>query len=219
MTQKQKDVVIGMILGDAYLQKTGKQNARLRLEHGSSQEEYLLWKVSLLKNYFQSKIQFLQRTNPVWKRTYRYVRIQSTSSPEFGKLQRSFYKGSQKVIPETITRLFRNPLSLAIWFMDDGYYYPRDKMSYLYIPSFDKESMRYLLEVLKNNFNLLPTLKIKKKGFVLLFTVSETQKLMTLIKKFIIPSMRYKIPLDPVSTERNPVPYGTGESSEIPIKS
>ena len=191
-----------MILGDAYLQKTGKQNARLRLEHGASQEEYLLWKVSILNKYFQSKIQFLERTNPIWRKTYKYVRIQSTSSPEFGKLQRSFYKESQKVIPETIKTIFKNPLSLAIWFMDDGYYYPRDKMSYIYIPNFDKKSMFYLVDVLKNNFNLLPILKHKKKGFVLIFNVSETQKLVTLIKKFIIPSMRYKIPLDPVSTER-----------------
>ena len=201
MIQKQKDVLIGMILGDAYLQKTGKQNARLRLEHGIGQEDYLLWKVNFLKNYFQSKIQFLERANSIWKRTYKYVRIQSTSSPEFGKLQRLFYKDSKKVIPETIKNLFKNPISLAIWFMDDGYFYQRDKMSYIYIPNFDKESMGYLLNALKSNFNLLPIPKQKKKGFVLIFNVSETQKLVNIIKKFIIPSMRYKIPLDPVSTE------------------
>lgn len=214
MTKKQKDVLIGMILGDAYLQKTGKQNARLRLEHGISQEEYLKWKVNILKNYFQSKIQFLERTNPIWKRTYNYVRIQSESSPEFGKLQRLFYKESKKVIPETIISLFKSPLSLAIWFMDDGYYYQRDKISYIYIPNFDEESIKFLLNGLKVNFNLLPKLKYKKNGLVLIFNVSETQKLVDLIKQFIIPSMRYKIPFDPVSTEQKS-PQAT--NSEIAI--
>ncbi len=212
MTTKQKIVLIGTVLGDAYLQKTGKKNARLRLEHSINQKEYLNWKVSLFKNYFQSKIQILHRMNTVWKRTYSYVRAQSTSSAEFGKFRRLFYNESKKIIPQTINALFKNPLSLAIWFMDDGYYYSRDKMSYIYISNFDKESMGRLLFCLRNNFNLSPTLKQKKKGFVLIFNVLETQRLMFLIEKFIIPTMRYKIPFDPVSTEQNPLKK---ESSEM----
>ena len=51
MKQRQEDLVIGMILGDAYLQKTGKQNARLRLEHSIMQKAYLEWKISQLENY------------------------------------------------------------------------------------------------------------------------------------------------------------------------
>lgn len=202
MTRKQKDIVIGLILGDAYLQKTGKQNARLRLEQGISQRNYLEWKVEQLRNYFQSNIKVLERKNPIWKKTYKYVRIQSTASSDFGKLRNIFYDNSQKIIPETITTIFKNPLSLAVWFMDDGYYYHRDKIAYLYIPNFDKESKRYLLEMFKNNFNLLPTVKKKKKGSVLIFSVIETQKLISLIRKYIILSMRYKLPLDPVSTDR-----------------
>lgn len=202
MTQKQKNLLIGMILGDAYLQKTGKQNARIRLEHSIKQREYLNWKVSLLKNYFQSNTQILKRTNAFWNKEYQYARIQSTSSPEFGKLQRFFYRESIKIIPEKINIIFISNLSLAVWFMDDGYYYSRDKMSYIYIPSYDEQSIKNLLFSLKENFNLLPLLKRKKKGLVLVFSVKETRKLMDLIKKFIIPSMQYKIPLDPVSTER-----------------
>lgn len=204
MTRKQKDIVIGMILGDAYLQKTGKQNARLRLEQGISQRNYLEWKVEQLQNYFQSNIKVLERKNPVWKKTYKYVRIQSTASPDLGKLRSIFYNNSQKIIPKTIMVLFKSTLSLAVWFMDDGYYYHRDEMAYLYIPNFNKDSKRYLIEMLKKNFNLLPMLKEKKKGSVLIFSVMETQKLISLIQKHIILSMRYKLPLDPVSTDRNP---------------
>jgi hypothetical protein len=217
MTTKQKSVLIGMILGDAYLQKTGKQNARLRLEHSIKQRAYLEWKVSLLENYFQAKIQSLERFNTFWKRTYNYVRIQSMSSPEFGKLQRIFYKDSKKIIPKNINTFLKSPLSLAVWFMDDGYYYPRDKMSYLYIPNFDKESIENLLFCFKNNFNLFPILKQKKKGLFLIFNVSETQKLMQIVKEHVIKSMRYKIPLDPVSTEQNSYVQHK-KSSEMAIK-
>lgn len=203
MKLKQKNALIGMILGDAYLQKTGKQNSRIRLEHSVAQKEYLLWKVSLLQNYFQSSIQVIKRTNIHWHKTYSYVRIQSTSSPEVGKLQRLFYKESKKIIPDTFKRIFKDPLSLAIWFMDDGYYYPRDKMSYIYIPNYDEESLVNLLLALKENFLLMPQLKRKKKGLVLVLNVVETKKLVDIIKSYIIPSMLYKISLDPVSTDRN----------------
>lgn len=211
MTQKQRDIVFGMILGDAYLQKTGKQNARLRLEQSIAQKEYLEWKVTQLQNYFQSKVQILIRKNPVWGKTYTYVRIQSTASPEFGKLRNLFYKESQKIIPETVMKSFKRPLSLAIWYMDDGYYYHRDNMAYLYIPNFDSKSEYNLLEMLQKNFDLLPVVKQKKKGRVLIFSVKETQKMINIIKNYIIPSMRYKLPLDPVSTDRNPISKDIGE--------
>lgn len=203
MTQRQKNALIGMILGDAYLQQTGKQNARIRLEHSIRQREYLEWKVNLLRDYFQTKIQSLNRTNTIWNKTYQYVRIQSTSSPEFGKLRKLFYRDSIKIVPKNINDIFKNGLSLAIWFMDDGYYYQRDKMSYIYIPKYEDESIGNLLSCLKENFNLMPVVKRKKKGLVLVFSVIETKKLIELIKKFIVVSMTYKIPLDPVSTERN----------------
>src|SRR3989338_3202762 len=99
MTRRQKNALIGMILGDAYLQKTGKRNARLRLEHSIRQKDYLLWKMSLFPNYFQSKVEILERFNHTWGKKYSYVRAQSASGPEFGKVQRLFYQGSKKIIP------------------------------------------------------------------------------------------------------------------------
>ena len=185
MTQKQQDVLIGMILGDAYLQSTGKQNARLRLEHSVDQKEYILWKMSWFPSYFQNKVRFLDRANL-----------------EFGNYRRIFYKNSQKIIPENVNTLLKSPLSLAVWHMDDGYYYHRDRMSYIYISNFGKDSIKYLLETLKENFTLFPVLKEKKKGLVLVFNVIETMKLIGLIRKYIIPSMMHKVPLDPVSTDQ-----------------
>jgi hypothetical protein len=33
MNQRQKAILLGMVLGDCYLQKTGEKNSRIRLEH------------------------------------------------------------------------------------------------------------------------------------------------------------------------------------------
>lgn len=212
MTKRQKSILVGLILGDAYLQKTGKQNARIRLEHSIKQKEYLEWKILQLSNFFQTKIQTLERKNPILGKTYTYVRAQSMSSSEIGKLQRFFYRESIKVIPDTIQILLKNPLSLAVWFMDDGYYYQRDNISYIYIPNYEERSRQLLLQAFKDNFQLMPVVKSKKRRLVLVFNVNETKNLMELIKRFVIPSMQYKIPFDPVSTDRNPLNM---ESSEI----
>lgn len=204
MTRNQKSVVIGSILGDGYLQKTGKENARLRLEHSLKQKDYLLWKCEVLKNFFQSKPQYLERNNLKFGKTYQYIRAQSYSGAEFGKLQRLFYKDNLKVIPDKITTLLKDPRALAVWFMDDGYFYARDKMAYFYLPPYDPNSLKNLMETLKSNFNLEPVLKKKRRGeLVLVFSVPETVKLLILVKNFIIPAMEYKLKIlfDPVSTE------------------
>lgn len=202
MDKIQKAVVIGSILGDSFLQKTGKNNARLRLEHSLKQQDYLLWKCQILNNFFQKKPEILQRSNLKFGKSYQYIRNQSYSGLEFGKLHQLFYVDGKKVIPSKISKLLKDPMSLAVWFMDDGYYYPRDKIAYIYLPKYDHDSINNLLTALKINYDLSPQLKIKKRGeYVLIFTVKDTEKLIQIIKPYIIKSMSYKIPFDPVSTD------------------
>lgn len=202
MDKIQKAIVIGTILGDGFLQKTGKKNARLRLEHSLKQQDYLIWKCQILNNFFQKKPAILTRNNLKFGKSYQYIRNQSYSGLEFGKLHQLFYVDGKRVIPNKIFKLLKDPMSLAVWFMDDGYYYLRDKIAYIYLPKYDSDSTDNLLFALKNNYGLTPQLKIKKRGeYVLIFTVKDTVRLIQIIKPYIIKSMSYKIPFDPVSTE------------------
>ncbi|MBU1000235.1 hypothetical protein KKE78_02470 [Patescibacteria group bacterium] len=202
MDKIQKAVVIGTILGDGFLQKTGKKNARLRLEYSLKQQDYLLWKYQILNNFFQKKPEILERFNLKFGKNYQYIRSQSYSGLEFGKLHQLFYVDGKKVIPNKVSKLLKEPMSLAVWFMDDGYYYPRDRIAYIYLPKYDSNSIKNLLFAIKNNYGLTPQLKIKKRGeHVLIFTAEDTVKLVQIIKPFIIKSMSCKLPFDPVSTE------------------
>jgi len=194
-TKRQKAILIGTILGDAYLQKTGKRNARLCLEHENKQKEYLLWKVSAFKNLFQGKPVFVKRVRPKTKKMYEYWRFQSNSTPELGKMQRLFYKNGKKIIPSNFQELFKEPLSLAVWFMDDGYYYPRDNNAYLYLGKLSLDETKIVQDTLINNLRLKTKILDKKQeGFVIYFSPSETQKLKTIIGPYIIPCLMYKIP-------------------------
>jgi len=202
MTDNQHAILIGTLLGDGYLQTTGKNRARLRLEHSSKQEQYLSWKVEQCHELFMTPIHHLSRFHPTWKKTYYYVRIQSVADESLYQLYDQFYHDGKKRVPENIAVLLRHPLSLAVWYMDDGYYYVRDHIAYLYIPSYTPADRQLLIDGLKESYSLSPVLKCKKKGFVLMFPVKETKKLMEIIQPYVIPSMSYKLPLDPVSTDR-----------------
>jgi len=192
LTKKQKSILLGMVLGDGYLQATGKKNARLRLEHGIKQKDYLDWKVKNFPKLFQGKIKKINRLHPVSKKVYSYARHQSNSTPIFGRLRSIFYVDGSKLIPEYVVENL-DVLALAVWYMDDGYYYKRDKDAYIYIGNVDKQSAINAKDAI-GKFDIQVKIKSKKKGFALYFRPSETLKLSMLIRAYILPEFRYKLP-------------------------
>jgi len=194
LSSLQRDILVGTILGDAFLQKTGERNARLRLEQGAKQKSYLLWKVRNLSQLFQGKPKYLERIHPITRRTYEYWRHQSQSMPELGALRRIFYPGGRKAIPENLEDFLRSPMVFAVWYMDDGYYYPRDRVSYLYLGNVTRSEAEIASRALKMRYNLYGRVLAKKKGFAIYFSPSETKKLSSLIRGYMIDQFRYKLP-------------------------
>lgn len=193
LSKEQKSILIGTILGDGYLQKTGKRNARLRLEHGYRQKHYLLWKVKKLGNLFQGRPKYLERIHPKTKKKYRYYRHQSQSTPYLGKLRKVFYPQGKKVIPQEIEGLM-DPLMLAVWYMDDGYYYLRDRCSYLYLGNVKEDDAKIAQKAIVKKFKIEPSIKKKKNGYALYFSPGETLKLAKLIKPYVLKEFLYKLP-------------------------
>lgn len=86
------------------------------------------------------------------------------------------------------------PISLAVWFMDDGHYYQRDKCGYLYLGNVSEKEAKICSATLKQNFNLEVKVLKKKKGFALYFSRLKMIELKEIIGKYIIPLFRYKMP-------------------------
>src|SRR3989344_9081553 len=133
LTRNQKAILVGTLLGDGYLQKTGEKNARLRLEHGGKQKEYLLWKMHAFPRLFQGKAVHLSRVHPKSLATYEYWRAQSSSSPVLGKWRTLFYPDGKKQIPKNLAEILTEPLALAGWGMGGGGYKPKGKNKFLYL--------------------------------------------------------------------------------------
>ena len=204
MTKIQESAIVGMILGDAYLQKTGELNARLRLEHRADHADYLIWKAHLLPQLFQGKPTFLKRIHPQTHQTYSYVRQQSNASPYLGKMRKLFYPYGKKKFPESLTEWLKSDIGFAIWFYDDGYYFLRDRAFYLYLGTVSRREARIVHETLEKNFDLENTILDKgKKGFAIYFPARSRAKVTAILSKYPVPIMAYKIPalpLDPVTT-------------------
>ena len=200
LSDSQQAMMLGLVLGDGYLQKTGEYNARLRLEHGLKQKDYLLWKVKQLPRLFSGDVKYLSRVHPLSGRTYHYCRHQSIATPYLGNLRRLFYSDSKKIIPKELVQLLRSPLSLAIWYMDDGYYYRRDGCAYLYLGNVSRREAMIVCKLLKSNFGLMTKPLVKKRGYAIYFPRREIGKLKNIIADHLLPGFNYKIPLDPVTT-------------------
>lgn len=194
LTKKQNSIILGTLLGDGFLQKTGKVNARMRLEHGGKQKDYLLWKGRQFPRLFQGAPSFLERIHPLSKGKYQYWRWQSTTSPVLGEWREYFYKDGKKKIPKDLSQKL-DKLALAIWYMDDGYYCERDKSSYIYLGRVSKEEAETAERAIAENFGINPKIYDKKqKGFALFFSVSETVKLHNEIRsQMLVPLFNYKL--------------------------
>ena len=200
LTKQQTNILIGTILGDGFLQKTGEKNARLRLEHSQKQKDYVLWKGNIFGRLFQGKPNYLERIHPKSKATYSYCRWQSDSGPAFGKWQKYFYPDGKKIVPSDLENFLTHPITLAVWYMDDGYFNKIDRNSFIYLGKVTLVEAEILQKAIKKNFDIEAKVYDKKnKGFALFFGAAETKKLQALIKPFIIESLQYKL-FDPVTT-------------------
>jgi recombination protein RecA len=192
----QWQIVLGGLMGDGALSpnKNGL-SARFRWGHAQKQAEYGDWKASLFAN-----IGVCRSTNAKGA-----VFHDVQPLPELAELRRAVYVGGKKVLSEEYLKLL-TPLSLAVWYMDDGGFSIRAKglqertkdgsgRSEICVQAFDPTSQRRLQRYLADTWGLQTTLRERgaRKQAVLVFSKDETAKLHALIAPFVHPSMQFKL--------------------------
>ena len=191
LTQLQKSVVIGSILGDGSIRIVpGRKNALLEINHSVFAKEYVDWKYSVLKDFVASPPKEYRSNGQ--RIAYRFWTRQH---PEFSKFFRIFYISGKKQIAD---ELKIDPIILAVWFMDDGSKC-RDRDVYLNTQQFCYLDQRKLVKKLKK-IKLKARINRDKSYFRLRFLKSDIKKFNQMIADYIVPSMRYKLSYDPVET-------------------
>lgn len=188
--------MVGSLLGDARLEcrSLGKRHAisaRLRIQQGERQKEYVFWKYEQLKNLVSSgpqkiKAGYDKQRNKDWFSWYFHTKTME----ELGYLHHIFYPGGEKIFPEDIVP-FITPRALAVWFMDDGS--NNGNACTISTHSFSWEDQQRIVLFFRGRFDIRPSIQKDRTRFKIYMGKREYEKLKAVITPFIIPSMIYKI--------------------------
>jgi LAGLIDADG DNA endonuclease family len=181
LTEVQQAIVIGSLLGDGSMRC--KTNALLEINHSVRQRGYVDWKYHHLAE--------LVRTPPRARRgngqrvAYRFV---TRSLSELTPYYRLFYEAGRKRVPN----LELSPLTLAVWFMDDGC---RSRSAvYLNTQQFKTRDQRVLLRLLHDQWGIVGTLNRDKCYHRVRISVESTQHLVEIIEPYLLAMFKYKLP-------------------------
>lgn len=196
LTNRQKDILIGKLLGDGHLEtQDGGRTYRLKIEHSVKQKEYVDWLYEEFRDWVLTPPQVRRRF--VVLRTvageYGKCWFNTLSSGLFRFYAHQFYK-ERKIVPRLIKKML-TPLAIAVWFMDDGSIKSKTHRTVFFnTHGFDTGSIRLLQKALLEKFGIKTSIRKEKYGKQI-YLLSETiDKFAAIIAPYIHPSMRYKIP-------------------------
>jgi hypothetical protein len=114
MTNDQVSIVIGSLLGDGTISKCRYGDGFFHKKQTAKNLDYLKWHFEVLRPW-SSRIENL--TTRLGDKVHFQKRYATRSDPIFTALRKEWYPNGHKIVPSNIKL---DPLSLAIWFCDDG---------------------------------------------------------------------------------------------------
>lgn len=154
LSNRQKDILLGTLLGDGCLEKNGRY-VRLRIDHSGKQGEYVKWKYLAFRNIAANKPRLSEIYDRRTSKIYKHWRFDTQSLPCLEKHKSLFYRKGQKIVPMNISYLLKSRLTLAVWFMDDGYNRNDCSAMYFNTQAYSLNEQMLLQKCLKFNFGLM----------------------------------------------------------------
>jgi hypothetical protein len=191
MTERQEELLVGMLLGDAHLERQrGARTARLKIEHSVRQSAYVDWKYGEWRDWVRTPPRVRDRRNRLGTSSTN-VGFSTLSHVELEQFRERFYRDHRKVVPED---LGLTPLSMAVWFMDDG----SRKSSqcrglYLNTQSFTLTEVQLLQWVILRDVGVETTMRKQRDGLQIYVPAPSASAMSAYMAKEILPSMRYKL--------------------------
>jgi len=180
LSQRQKEILIGCILGDAYISPLGK----IRIEQSTKQRDYVDWKYQELQSLcYGAQPREIIHILPTGKE---HTSVFFLLRQYFRPWRSIFYEGRVKIFPRDLPR---SPLSLAVWYMDDGCW--TGKKALICAESFDGIYADNMQKALIDQYGIETV--VGKNGRLVIRKKSHDQ-FFALIAPHIIPSMKYKLP-------------------------
>jgi hypothetical protein len=188
ITKIQKEILVGIILGDGHLEKSiNGLSYRLKIEQSINKKEYVEHLYEIFKDWTNSGIKR--------NRNNFYFQTKFTKSLLFYGKQ--FYnKDKKKIIPKLIHR-WLSPRTIAYWYMDDGSLKSKQSKGVLFnTQGFTFKEVTYLSKILTDKYKLITKLRKQKAGYQIYVSGYSYENLYNIIYPFLIKSMYYKFPTE-----------------------
>lgn len=213
ITDEMEDVIIGTLLGDAWVGYVHSQcrYPKYQLTHCQKQYEYLRTIHSILRPIMPGSIKCVAEPKEIiikGKKTRRqaHFTISSRNCDALVKYRDIFYKEDKKIIPVNFLQDKINAKILAYWYMDDGSY---DINAHSYIINtqcFSRSNLQEFVDLLCEKFDLHFSIK---KDCSLYLRHRSNVTFENLIRKHLTSDMQYKI-----VSSLNPVKRGNPSINE-----
>ncbi|MFH1898906.1 MAG: hypothetical protein ABIJ82_00330 [Patescibacteria group bacterium] len=183
ITNRQLEILVGCLIGDAYIHPRGQ----IQIAQSSKQSPYVYWKYRELKNLAYGLPTKIERYDKRYLKSYSQSRFWLRQF--FRGWRKIFYPKGKKIFPTEFEK-YVTPLSIAVWYMDDGNYSEGRNVK-IATDGFSLSDREKIKELLLRKFNLRSTLH---KSGKLRISNDSLKDFFRLIRPYIHSSMIYKIP-------------------------
>lgn len=194
LSEFQREVLVGTLLGDGCMETMNHgRTYRLKIEHSFKQKEYVDWKYNVFKKWVltEPKVK-MKKYSGATRMNYGFSTVSHGSLRFYGQ---QFYRNGKKIIPRFISKIM-TPISLAVWFMDDGSIKSaKHKALVIHSQSFTKSDLERIIKILNRKFAVKANLRRRGdgNGFVIYLLSETVEKFKDLVGGYIIPSLKYKL--------------------------
>lgn len=197
LSEIQKETLIGVLLGDAYLRRPKpNHNTKLVFDQSNSlHKDYLLHLYEVFEPFTVSSPKVTNRKPDIRTgKVYNSIKFSTLSLPCLNYYYELFYPNGKKIVPNNIDELL-TARSLAYLIIDDGgkSYYGQ---TIIHTRSYTKFEVELLQKAIWTNFGLTSRLEEKVKDqYILYIQVRQDvkKKLYNLVQPYMHSSMMYKL--------------------------
>ena len=193
LTDRQRAIIVGLLLGDGHLEtQNNGRTYRLKVEHGSAQADYVHWLFEELREWILAEKPYVK----VRKDGTQNVGFTTYSHGNLRFYGQQFYEGTRKRMPKIIVKMIE-PISVAVWFMDDGSRKSAKHRCYIiHALGYSRQDLEIAQKALQMCFGINVTLHKQKEKYWRLYVPSESaRQFESLIREYVQPiaSMKHKL--------------------------
>lgn len=190
INSKQRDMLVGLLLGDGHLEtRDNGRTFRLKVDHSFAQREYIEWIYEEFRPWIRQDLHSKRRSDG-----RESLDFSTYSHGAFRFYAQQFYLGKKKQMPKLLNKIL-TPLGLAVWFMDDGSLKSSRHNTYIiHTVGWARKDLETAQKVLSAKFGIETSLHRQRDKHLRLYIKSASAGLFRrIIEPYMVTSLRYKL--------------------------